>query len=89
MQLRFTDGEGEHSLLHDFNNSSRCDWEDTFTVVAWLVRVDVGLERNMREILPCGLDFKPCPFEEWILYDDHAAPMSNLLYLYYFFRSKL
>lgn len=83
-QLQFSDDEGQHCLLHDYNNNSKCGLADTFLVVAWLVRMDPALQIAIRPIVPQGLDFESCPFEQWIMRDDQLAPLSNLLLLYHF-----
>lgn len=88
-QLKYTDASGAPTLLHDFNDANHCDWTNTFIIVAWLVRMDPALQRVTRPILISGLDFEPCPFEKWLVREDSAFPMSNLLVLYHFLESRL
>lgn len=68
-----------------------CGWADTFLIVAWLVREtpDLAADTVKGNLLPCGLDYIDCPFEEWICLSDFQPPMSNLLSLYHFFIHRL
>lgn len=54
-------------------------------MVAWLVRVCPELASETAALLPMGIDYAECLFEEWICLSDYQPPMSNLLSLYYFF----
>lgn len=80
-------------MLHPYNNVSvdMCGWADTFLVVAWLVRENPQLaaETVAGKLLPSGLDYVHCPFEEWICLSDYQPPLNNLLSLYDFFIHRL
>lgn len=88
-QLKFTDIDGSRVPLHDYNDQAHCAWVDTFLIVAWLVRLDIGLQGELHKFLPAGLDFAPCPFESWLIAEDSLQPLSNLLALYHFFVRRL